>query len=107
MDRAPVVFFFGDRFQCVQAAQLSGQLCLLAVLALTSEEMMECGLETVQWIKVCCLYCCQARIFFSPLPVPIPKKHQVGRKFPSEVLIRSPPIKKVTVDGCANADCFV
>lgn len=66
MDRAPVVFFFffGDRFQCVQAAQLSGQLCLLAVLALTSEEMMECGLETVQWIKVCCLYCCQARIFF-------------------------------------------
>lgn len=46
-----------------------------------------------------------AFIFF-PLPVPIPKIHQVGRKFTSKVLIRSHCMKKVTVGGCANADCL-
>lgn len=70
-------------------------------MALTNEEVVEGRLETVQRIKVECLHCCQTCLFFFfPLPFPIPKKLQVGRKFTIKVLIRSCCMKKVAVGGC-------
>lgn len=41
------MFFFGDWFQRVQAAQLLDLLCPLMVLALTTVEMLQGDLEAV------------------------------------------------------------